>query len=259
MFLADFHVHSNFSDGRHTIPEVVDLFGQRGFGAIAFTDHICEDHTVIGKASAYLGCSLTPATFPLYVEILRSEAERAREQYGMIVLTGFELSKNSVSNHRSAHVLGIGLTQFVSATLDIAEQAKAIREAGGISVAAHPVWTRKIEKQTYHLWNRRRELAQVFDAWEVASGPYLFPEVKEAGLPLLASSDLHHKRQMTSWKTVLECERHPEAILRAVRRQEVDFRFYRETYDARDSDGVVSLGYGTRLDGLRDAALAYAG
>ena len=93
--LADFHVHSTFSDGKLSIPEVVDLFGSRGFGAIAITDHLCEERTLIGKA-------------------------------------------------------------------------------------AHPVSTRKPEKQTYYLWDRRKELAGEFDAWEVASGPYLFSEVLQS-------------------------------------------------------------------------------
>lgn len=252
MFLADFHVHSNFSDGRHPIPEIVDLFGRQGFGAIAFTDHICESTSVLGKASAYLGCSLTPATFPLYIEILKSEAERAWDQYRMVVLPGFELTKNSISNHRSAHVLGIGVDSFVDANQDITQQCRAIQNQGGLAIAAHPVWTRKWEKQTYHLWSRKEELAQYFDAWEVASGPYVFEEVRNAGFKMIASSDLHSKRQMTSWKTVLHCERHPEAILQAIKRQELGFHFYREpkeSYDySFDTSRVFSVGSRHRND-----------
>ena len=47
MFLADLHVHSNFSDGALSIPELVDLYGLQGFGAIAITDHICESNTFL--------------------------------------------------------------------------------------------------------------------------------------------------------------------------------------------------------------------
>lgn len=226
MFLADFHVHTNFSDGRLSLPAVVDLYGALGFGAIAITDHLCEERTFLGIASAYLGCTLTPANFPLYRALLESEAERAWRQYRMVVLPGMELTKNSLSNHRSAHVLAIGVDEFIAADLDPADMAKRIRDAGGLSVAAHPVHTRKFEKQTYHLWDRRRELATAFDAWEVASGPHLFDEVAESKLPKIASSDLHHPRQMRSWKTVLDCERHPQAILEAIRRQELRFHFY---------------------------------
>jgi predicted metal-dependent phosphoesterase TrpH len=230
MMLADFHVHSNFSDGKMTIPDVIDMYGKRGFGAIAITDHVGESRTVIGKAAGHLGLCLTQATFPLYLEILKSEAERAWDMYRMVVIPGVELSKNSISNHRSAHILALGINEFISADGDVADLARDIREAGCVSIAAHPVDSGKLEKQTYHLWNRREELAQAFDAWEVASGDRLFPEVLNSSLPKIASSDLHIARQMTSWKTVLECERHPEAVLDAIKKQEVGFRFYRDTH-----------------------------
>jgi predicted metal-dependent phosphoesterase TrpH len=225
-FLADFHLHSTFSDGKLSVPELVDLFGKRGFGAIAVTDHLCQEDHWLGKAARVLGRTLTPANFPLYREILRSEAERAWEQYGMVLIPGFELTKNAISNHRSAHVLGLGVSEFVSADPDAVDIARSIRGQGGLVIAAHPVSTRVMEKQTFHLWDRRRELAPHFDAWEVASGPTIFDEVLRSGLPMLASSDLHAPKQLTSWKTVLECERHPEAILEAIRRQELRFEFY---------------------------------
>src|SRR6476620_10831518 len=99
MILADLHMHSTFSDGKLTIPELVDLYGARGFGAIAITDHLCESSTLIGRAAHYLDRTLTPATFPLYLEILKSESLRAWDRYRMVVIPGFELTKNSVSNH----------------------------------------------------------------------------------------------------------------------------------------------------------------
>src|SRR4051812_32102458 len=221
MYLADFHLHSTFSDGKLSIPELVDLFGKRGFGAIAITDHLCESETVIGKAAAYLGRTLTPAVFPLYREIIRSEAERAWKMYKLVLIPGFELTKNSVSNHRSAHLLALGVDEFIEANGDVSELALKIRSKGGLAIAAHPVSTRKVEKQTYHLWDRREELASSFDAWEVASGPYIFSEVAASNLPKIASSDLHAPKQITSWKTVLHCERKPEAVLEAIRRQQL--------------------------------------
>src|SRR4051812_14245648 len=103
MILADLHIHSTFSDGKLTIPELVDLYGSLKFGAIAITDHLCEENSWLGRAAHSIGHTLTPATYPLYIEILKSEAQRAWDQYRMLVIPGFELSKNSISNHRSAH------------------------------------------------------------------------------------------------------------------------------------------------------------
>jgi hypothetical protein len=242
MFLGDLHMHSTFSDGKLSIPDLVDLYGSRGFGVIAITDHLCEGGTWLGKAADYLGRTLTRATYPLYREILASEARRAWEQYRMVVIPGFELTKNSVSNHRSAHVLSLGATDFIEADGDVLELARAIRAQGALAIAAHPVSTRIREKQTYHLWDRRRELAGEFDAWEIASGRILFPEVIDAKLPRIANSDLHAPRQVTSWKTVFDCERHPEAILRAIRRQELSFKYYEDNYEHRTGVALAALG-----------------
>lgn len=219
-------MHSTFSDGKLTIPQLVDLYGSRGFGAIAITDHLCETDTIVGQAAKHLGRTLTEATFSLYMEILRSEAERAWKLYRMVLIPGIELTKNSISNHRSAHILALGITGYLSANGDVAAIAKSVRATGALAIAAHPVSTRKVEKQTYHLWDRREELADAFDAWEVASGPFIFDEVLNSGLPMIATSDLHDPKQITSWKTVFECERHPLAILDAIRKQELGFEFY---------------------------------
>ena len=226
MILCDFHVHSTWSDGRLTVSELVDLYGSEGFGALAITDHVCEAESFLGRAAAVLGQTLTPATFEAYRKDLLEQRERAWKQYRMILLSGFEYSKNTVLNSRSAHVLCVGADPWNMADGPVETLCEGIRSRGGIAVAAHPVSTRKWEKQTYFLWDRREELKDHFDAWEVASGPHLFTEVLRSGLPVLANSDLHSPRQLRSWKTVLDCERQPEAILRAIRRQQVSFRFF---------------------------------
>jgi len=228
MFLADLHVHSTFSDGQMNIPELVDFYGRRGFGAIAVTDHVVEHRAFLGKAARHLNLCLTPATFPLYKAILRSEADRAWREYRMVVITGFELSKNSWFNHRSAHILGLGVKDFMAADGDIRDLARGIRAQGGLAVAAHPVSTGKLEPQTFHLWSRREELREDFDAWEVASGTKWSDEVHTSGLPLLATSDLHRPSQINSWKTQFTCERDQGAIFDAIRRQDLSFKFYQE-------------------------------
>ena len=252
--LTDFHIHSNFSDGKHSIPELVDFYGARCFGAIAITDHLCESKSFLGKAASYLDRTLTQATFPLYLEILKTEKERAWDQYGMILIPGFEITKNSLFNHRSAHILALGVTEFVEADGEIESILKQIRAQNALTIAAHPVSTGEFEKQTLHLWDRREELASYFDAWEVASGPRLFDEVLKSGLPMLANSDLHRFTQINSWKTVMNCERHPEAILAAIKKQEVTFQFYKESHDTipfplHDSLGFLPYSYrGRDLD-----------
>lgn len=248
MYLCDFHLHSNFSDGKLSIPDLVDYFGQRGFGAIAITDHFCEQTTLIGKASSYLGVTLTAATFPLYQAILQSEKERAWEQYGMCLIPGVEVTKNSISNHRSAHFLVLGTLESILPDLDISIMTEKAHANGGIVIAAHPVSTQKLEKQTYHLWDRRGELKDKVDAWEVASGPYLFSEVKTSGLPMIANSDFHSEKNMTSWKTLLSAEKKQEAILEAIKKQELEFYFYKEQRGADGFSSFLPFPVGAQLD-----------
>jgi len=264
--LTDLHLHSTFSDGKLTIREIVDLFGKRGFGAIAITDHLCESTTFLGRAAAYLGHTLTPENFGLYQETLRTEAARAEREYGMLVIPGFELTKNTILNHRSAHVLAIGVTEWIDASLSIEEMCAAIHAQGGLAVAAHPVSTRVLEKQTYALWNRRAELAPHFDAWEVASGKKIFEEVYASGLPMIANSDLHRPEQIESWKTVFTFSDDDEArrvkitfaeLAEAIGNQALGFEYYqgdgiyddgtRRSYVSRHRHSSVDLRLRARL------------
>lgn len=226
MFLADLHVHSRFSDGQMTIPELVDFYGRRGFGAIAVTDHVCEESTWLGRAARYLSWTLTESSFDLYLDTIREEAARAWRKYRLRLIPGFELSQNSLRHHRSAHILGLGVSKFLRAEGEVETLARKIRDQGALTVAAHPLSTGRAEIQTLHLWHRRHELAPLFDAWEVATGVHWFAEVRGSGLPMLATSDLHRPAQIRSWKSVFDCERHPDAILEAIRKQKLDFHFY---------------------------------
>jgi predicted metal-dependent phosphoesterase TrpH len=225
-FLTDFHVHTNFSDGKLPLSEVIDLYGKQGFGAIAITDHIPERQTLIGKAAVYLNQVVTEDSYSNYLQLLEEEKERAWDQYQMVVIPGYELSKNHVANRRSAHIIGLGVRHYLYADGDPEWLAHEIRNQGGVAIAAHPVNTRKIEKQTYYLWDRREELFDCFDAWEVASGPHIFTEVADSKLPKIAVSDFHMPKHMTSWKTVMTCEKKEEAILQAIKKQQVSFRYY---------------------------------
>ena len=249
MILADLHVHSTFSDGKMTIAELVDFYGSRGFGCIAITDHICEKKSFLGFAAGALKFTLSQENFPKYLEMIHAEADRAWSMYKMMVLPGFELSKNSWSNQRSAHVLGIGVSQWMPAELDILDMTRGLRAQGALAIAAHPVHTGLFEPQTLHLWNRREELANEFDAWEVASGRKFFSEVHSSGLPMLATSDLHHARQITSWKTLLKIragERSTEAVLDAVREQKLEFGFWNDALRKVDRFATTDSAGATR-------------
>ena len=232
MFLADFHIHSNFSDGVLSISEIVDFYGDRGFGAIAITDHLCEEKSPLGRAAAYLGRTLTRQSFDEYQETLKREAKRAWNQYKMLVIPGAEITKNSLFNHRAAHIVALGTTDWISADQDFKDIAREIRNNGGFAVAAHPLAPHTQRNKPYYLWDQRSELTDEFDAWEVTYHEHLLKEVVESDLVKIASSDLHKPEQIESWKTILCCARDQNEIFKAIRLHETQFHFYSDCLES---------------------------
>ena len=50
--LCDFHTHTTWSDGRLSVRELIDLYGQTGaFDVIAITDHILRKHDLFARAA----------------------------------------------------------------------------------------------------------------------------------------------------------------------------------------------------------------
>lgn len=220
---CDFHIHSNFSDGAMTIPELVDLYGKNGFDAIAITDHLCEQQNLIGRFSHSLNLSLTIESFPIYMETIKKEALRAMKQYNMLLLPGYEITKNSFINHRSAHILVIGTEQYIAPDLDVMEILRKAKSYEALTVAAHPFQTNEFEFQTFYLWSRRDQFSKLIDAWEFNSRKKISNDVLNSGLPLIANSDFHTKIHFNSWKTKVYSEVNQKSIFTAIRNQQLDF------------------------------------
>lgn len=224
---TDLHVHSTFSDGQMSIPQLVDFYGSRGFAAIAITDHVCENNTVLGLAARWLDYTLTRETFDYYLKIIEIEGRRAWNQYKMRVIPGIEISKNSLLNSRSAHILGLGVREWIEPELDIFSVCDKIHAVGGITIAAHPVSTGRLELQALHLWDQRFDLHRHIDAWEVASGAEIFSAVAQSGLPIVASSDLHRAQQVFSYKTLFAHGNEEQDFLQLILQQDLEIGFYK--------------------------------
>lgn len=223
MIKCDLHIHSRFSDGQLTIAEIVDLYGKQGYGAIAITDHLCEDKNLIGRVSHELKYSLNRHTFTSYVTELKLQATRAWLQYRMLLIPGFEITKNSFINQRSAHLLVLGSYKFIDPNLDIETILLLAREEKALCIAAHPFYTGEFEFQTFYLWSRREHFKNLIDAWEVNYRSSISSEVLNSGLPLIASSDFHRPKHFASWKTKLAALRTQNSVFKAVREQRIDF------------------------------------
>jgi predicted metal-dependent phosphoesterase TrpH len=206
-----------------SIAEVVDLYGRQGFGAIAITDHLCEKNNLIGKVSHGLSYSLSKEIFTEYMNTIRVEAARAKAQYDMLVIPGFEITKNSFINHRSAHILILGIEEYISPELDVDQILITAKSMGALTIAAHPFHTGEFEFQTLHLWSRREELKHLIDVWEMNYRKKIYPEVLNSGLPVIANSDMHHLGHFNSWKNKIYAEKNQQSLFEAIRLQKIDF------------------------------------
>jgi hypothetical protein len=212
MLLADFHIHTTWSDGKLTIGEVVDLFGRSGHDVIAITDHVVNSDSVIGKVTHRFGLTITPENFPAYRDEIEREKRRAWDQYRMLVLPGFELTQNAVTRRASAHVLSLGVDQFISADGTVEEMLGRARSTSRIVVACHPHEQSDWFSNTFYLWNRRDQVRDLVHLWEVATRFDLFPPVARAKYPYIGNSDFHREEHLYAWKTLLPCEKNERAI-----------------------------------------------
>ncbi|HEY6146441.1 MAG TPA: PHP domain-containing protein [Thermoanaerobaculia bacterium] len=218
MLLCDFHIHTTYSDGVLPLPEVVDLFGRSGHDAIAITDHIVNQDNRLGKIAHAINHSLNPETFRRYIEEIRTEAARAWRTYGMVVLPGAEMTRNTINRDTSVHILALGLHEYLSADGDPIEMLGEIRARGAVSVACHPHEMSEFYANTFYLWNRRNVVGRLVDLWEVGCRWDLFPVVSREKLRHIANSDFHRPDHLHAWKTLLKAAKDPKSILAALKR-----------------------------------------
>jgi processive 1,2-diacylglycerol beta-glucosyltransferase len=228
--LCDFHIHTNYSDGQLTLPEVIDFYGRRGFDCICITDHVADPRRLIGKFSELLNFTIAADQLDEYYDMLERERRRAWRKYDMLVMTGLEFNKEGFSKRASGHLLGIGLKAPITPSLDFVEIIAQVHSQGGLAVAAHPhVMKSEWGKNTLFLWENQEIFAPIIDAWEIANRNNIFTPVGLKRFAFLANSDFHKPKHIYSWKSLLQCEKEPEAIKECIRRNEhVSLTLYRD-------------------------------
>ena len=246
LLMVDLHAHTIFSDGRLTVSELVDFYGRRGFDALAVTDHLVDHRRLLGKLANMTGLVLTSDDLPDYFRVLQEEKNRAWTKYRMILFPGLEFNHDGLTAKGSAHLLGVDLVEPIDPSLSLKEICHKIRGQGGLTIAAHPhhmssAWG----KDTLYLWERQDEFHPLIDAWEIGNRDDLFNPVGLKKLPFIAGSDFHKPKHLTSWKTLLWCEKEPEAIKECIRKnKDVSITLYRDhrfggEIDERDEKRAV--------------------
>lgn len=106
------HVHTNRSDGKLSPQEAIRYFKERGFDAVALTDHWVWNES--------------------------------GEMDGVKILSGCEYNSPHGDTARGVfHILGIGASSEprVKDKTDAQSYIDAIRQAGGLAILAHPAWS----------------------------------------------------------------------------------------------------------------------
>jgi hypothetical protein len=157
--------------------------------------------------------------FDAYLADLREQADRARRQYGMLLVPGVEITQNRIRGKKNSHIIALDVTKYISADQPADDILRAIRRQNALSIACHPHHrtTRRIEISTCYLWDHRDELADLVDVWEAANRDDLFSVTSLKHFPYVANSDFHKPKHLYSWKTLLRCEKNWPAIKQALR------------------------------------------
>ena len=212
MITIDLHTHTTFSDGKIPLPKLIDLCGRAGLDAIAVTDHVCSTKHILGKSAHFLGLTLTEKNWKTYVSELETHKNRAWRDYKMLVFTGAEFTKNTFSHGRNAHMVAVGITDFIDPALSEEDWLKAAKTQGALTIAAHPMKLKDASSQTYYLLENASRFAPLIDVWETANARTFWRQMLKTPYSLIASSDIHIAAKWPSWRTRIDCEKDPEAI-----------------------------------------------
>jgi hypothetical protein len=109
LLLCDLHTHTTWSDGKLTVAEMVDFYGQRGFDCLCITDHLCDPKRLLGKLVNLTGLVIPPGEINAYFEAIEREKKRAWAQYDLLLMTGIEFNKDGYTAKTSTHLLGVDL------------------------------------------------------------------------------------------------------------------------------------------------------
>ncbi len=161
---VDLHNHTNFSfDGEMTPRTLVDCFAEKGFGAVAVTDH---NSRLGGLAVAELNPPFK-------------------------VIPGVEVK----SKH--GEIIGLFVEKDIEPGMDAVDTAKAIHEAGGLTLLPHPfiklVVSRMDERQLPALVEHL-DIIEALNARgdDPKEDRFAYAWAKSHGLAVSAASDAHH-------------------------------------------------------------------
>jgi predicted metal-dependent phosphoesterase TrpH len=235
--LSDLHIHTTFSDGDLPIEEIIKIYGEAGFDAIAITDHLFDAQCPRSLEIHEEGKSIKD--IETYFKKIDEIAHGAKETYDLLIISGLEIC-NLLEDY---HILGIDLKEAINPNQDAESVIKEIHRQGGLAIASHPPLklsyflngdNESIHRHPLHLWKHREKYSNKIDAWEIANREDLFGDVGLERFPYIANSDFHKPHHMTSWKSMIFAEKEKEAIKKSIVEKKVALFFFNEVKGKRN-------------------------
>ncbi len=134
---ADLHIHSNYSDGKSSVRDILNVAVRRGLNVISITDH----DTLSGSLEA--------------IDIVKEE------HIPIEILPGVEIST------RCGHLLAYGIEKDIDYDADVRDVIDAVHDLGGLISLAHPF-------QFYRHGAVRLKYFKIVDCIEVFNARSLF-------------------------------------------------------------------------------------
>ena len=216
--LCELHAHSTWSDGTLELHAVVDLYGSQGFDVLVVSDHVLRGDDP-WPAENHGGSWIHDGNYDDYLGAIGEEARRARAQYDLLVVPGVELTYHDPDPDTAGHAVAVGLRAFVSMDRGLPEAMSAARADGAAILAAHPHGddATRTDRITRRFWRDWRLLGGLIDRYELFNQREVFSWVANAGLPSVASGDFHRTEHLSSWKTLLPCEKSEAGVVAYLR------------------------------------------
>ena len=218
--LCELHAHSTWSDGDLSLGQLVDLYGVAGFDVLCVTDHALPE-------TAGWRVPLSAASHPRYLEELSAQSERARLTYDLVLVPGLELTFNDADPDQAAHVLAVGLEEWVTMEEGLEAAMRGARAMGAALIAAHPHDDTGGDpvpfRTTRRFWRTPGRMRTLVDRYELINRWDVFSWVAAEGLPGIASGDFHRIEHLATWKTLLPCAHGERAVVDYLRSDQPAF------------------------------------
>jgi predicted metal-dependent phosphoesterase TrpH len=180
----DLHIHSNYSDGRADVKDIIEAAKRRGLDGIALTDHDTMRGIPVAKK---------------YID---------EQEIDLMLIPGVEVTTSE------GHLLVLGTDKPPERKMSPEETIEVAHELGGIADVPHP----------YHPFRHAIGRIPDADAVEVYNSKHLFGlangraklEARRRGMTMVAGSDSHFAETVGLGVTEIEAE-DVDGVLEAIR------------------------------------------